>query len=329
MTAQFMPVVEEERRIPVSFTSGGVRLAGHFYAARGEADDRAPAVAMAGPMTSVKEETLPHYAAGLQDSGISVLTFDNRNFGESDAPRPQHLDTGEQVEDLKNAVSYLLTRDDVDPERVGLCCVCLGAGYGLEVAAFDRRVKAVALIAGAYNISDTYLGFLGADGFADYLAGLNDARQREFATGEVEWIDAVAGPPDYAPSSMPVQEAYEYYTRAHEREASRWQNRLTRASMEHLLAWNVVAHAGLITQPLLVVHGTNDVLLPPRFAQEVFDRAPDPKQLVWIETHDHVELYDQEPYVPQALAHVVPFLQSHLAQPATAASRSTGGEHDQ
>ena len=173
MTAQFMPAVEESRRSRVSFSSDGLRIAGHFYAARGEtAGGRAPAVAMAGPMTSVKEETLPHYAARLQDSGISVLTFDNRNFGASDAPRPQHLDTGEQVEDLKSAVSYLLTRGDVDPGRVGLCCVCLGAGYGLEVAAFDRRVKAAALIAGGYNISDTYLGLLGADGLAEYLQGL-------------------------------------------------------------------------------------------------------------------------------------------------------------
>jgi hypothetical protein len=56
--------------------------------------------------------------------------------------------TYQQVEDLKNAVSYLLTRDDVDPGRLGLACVCLGAGYGLEVAAMDRRVKALALVAG-------------------------------------------------------------------------------------------------------------------------------------------------------------------------------------
>ena len=90
--------------------------------------------------------------------------------------------------------------------------------------------------------------------------------------------------------------------------------------MEHLLSWNVVAHASLIAQPLLVVHGTTDVLLPPRFAQEVFDRAPEPKQLVWIETHDHVELYDQQPYVPEALDHVVPFLQTHLAQRETTSS---------
>jgi len=312
-----LPVVDPATRQEVTFaTANGMRLAGHLYrppAAR--AGQRTPGLVMAGPMTSVKEETLPHYAAPLAAAGFTVLTFDHRNFGASEGARPQHLDTYEQVEDLKNAVSYVLTRDDVDPDRVGLACVCLGAGYGLEVAALDRRVKAVALIAGAYNISDTYLGLLGADAMAGYLDNLGAMRQRHYATGEQQWIPAVAPGPTYGPSSMPIREAYEYYTSAHEREAPAWQNRLTYESMETLVGWSVVGHAHLLTQPLLVVHGTTDPLLPPRFAQQVHDEsASTDKQIVWVETHNHVELYDQDPYVGQALAAVVPFLTRHLAE---------------
>lgn len=187
-----------------------------------------------------------------------------------------------------------------------------GAGYGLEVAAMDRRVKAVALVAGGYDITDTYLGFLGPDGFRDYIENLNAARQRQYESGEVQYMPAVAGPPDYGPSSMPIEEAYEYYTRAHEREAPNWDNRLTVASMEYIVGWNVSGHAHLLEQPLLVVHGTTDVLLPPRYAQEVYDRAPEPKEIFWIETSNHVELYDQIPHVPQALEKIVPWLDANL-----------------
>ena len=140
----YMTNPEESRREPVTFaTARGLRLAGHLYRARGgKAGDANPGVVMAGPMTSVKEQTLPHYAGALQDSGYTVLTFGNRNFRESDGEPRAHLDTYEQVEDLKNAVRYVLTRGDVDPQRIGLFCVCLGAGYGLEVAAMDHRVTA-------------------------------------------------------------------------------------------------------------------------------------------------------------------------------------------
>ncbi|MBA3701392.1 MAG: alpha/beta hydrolase [Rubrobacteraceae bacterium] len=308
-----MPLVDPARRAEVRFESEGLQLAGHLYRARGVLEGgRAPALVMAGPMTSVKEETLPHYAERLQDAGYTVLAFDNRNFGESEGEPRQHLDTYEQVEDLKNAISYVLTREDVDPERLGLCCVCLGAGYGLEVAAMDRRVNAVALVAGGYNITDTYLGFLGPDGFRDYIENLGEARQSQHESGEIQYMPAVAGPPDYAPSAMPVEEAYEYYTRAHKREAPNWENRLTVASMEHIVGWNVLGHAHLLEQPLLIVHGTTDVLLPPRYALEVYERAPEPKEIFWVETHNHVELYDQEPYVPQALEKILPWLEDNL-----------------
>jgi fermentation-respiration switch protein FrsA (DUF1100 family) len=309
-----LPSVDPSVHDDVRFQSDGVTLAGHIYrpptAAPGE---RTAALVAAGPTTSVKEETVPHYAAPLAEAGYTVLTFDNRNFGESGGEPRQHLDTAEQVEDLKNAVSYLLTRDDVDPDRLGLACVCMGAGYALAVASMDLRVKALAIVAGAYNLTDTYRDFLGGEGFAGYLETLSSARQKQYESGELQYMPAIAGPPDYAPSAMPVQEAYEYYSRAHATEAPNWENRVTVASMEHIVGWNVLERAHLVSpRPLLVIHGTTDVLLPPRYAQEVFDRAGEPKQLHWIETTNHVELYDQAPFVPEAIDTLVGWLGKHL-----------------
>jgi uncharacterized protein len=310
-----LPSVDPRVRESVLFQSEGITLAGHLYRPPGAAPgERTAALVMAGPTTSVKEETVPHYAAPLAEAGYTVLTFDNRNFGESEGEPRQHLDTGDQVEDLKNAVSYLLTREDVDPDRLGLCSVCMGAGYALAVASMDLRVKALAIVAGAYNLTDTYREFLGEDGFAEYLRTLNAARQRQYGSGEVQYMPAIAAPPDYAPSAMPVQEAYEYYGRAHETEAPNWENRVTVASMEHIVGWNVVARAHLVApRPLLVIHGTTDVLLPPRYAQEVYDRAGEPKELHWIETSNHVELYDQAPFVPEAIDRLVDWLGEYLA----------------
>lgn len=61
-------------------------------------------------------------------------------------------------------------------------------------------------------------------------------------------------------------------------------------------------------------HGRQDVLLPPAYAQQVHDQASSAtKEMVWITTHNHVELYDQAPYVPQALAAIIPFPANYLA----------------
>jgi fermentation-respiration switch protein FrsA (DUF1100 family) len=79
--------------------------------------------------------------------------------------------------------------------------------------------------------------------------------------------------------------------------------------------YNAIAHAPLVAPaPLLIVHGTRDLFLLPEYAQETYDAAIGPKELVWIETHNHIELYDQDPYVSEAAAHVLRWLAAvHVA----------------
>jgi dipeptidyl aminopeptidase/acylaminoacyl peptidase len=67
------------RRSPVSFRSGDLTLAGHLYRPPHAGDsERTPAVALCGPISSVKEQTLPHYAKRLAEAGYTALTFDPR-----------------------------------------------------------------------------------------------------------------------------------------------------------------------------------------------------------------------------------------------------------
>lgn len=75
---------------------------------------------MAGPNSSVKEQTLPHYAVRLADAGYTVLAFDSRSLGESEETPRFHYDPNDVIADYRNAVSYKMTRDDIDPERVAV-----------------------------------------------------------------------------------------------------------------------------------------------------------------------------------------------------------------
>jgi uncharacterized protein len=72
--------------------------------------------------------------------------------------------------------------------------------------------------------------------------------------------------------------------------------------------------ASLVAPTLLqIVHGTTDTALLPEYAQEAYEAALGPKELVWIEAHNHIELYDQDPYVSEAASHAIRWLDRQLA----------------
>jgi uncharacterized protein len=108
---------------------------------------------------------------------------------------------------------------------------------------------------------------------------------------------------------MPIPEAYSYYERTSREQAPTWSWQTTAASLEPYLTFNAISQAPLVAPtPLLIVHGTTDAALLPELAQAAYDAAGEPKQLVWIESHNHIELYDQDPYVSEAVGHVLGWL---------------------
>jgi uncharacterized protein len=192
----------------------------------------------------------------------------------------------------------------------------MGGGYAVSLGARDKRLRAVVAIAGGYDIGTTFQQGFGVDGFAGYVRAINDLVQAQYRDGEVRYIPTIARGLDAETpiAAMPNEEAFAYYDRTSRDEAPNWPRELTADSLPTYFAYNAVAAAPLVAPtPLLVIHGTVDTALLPEHAQATFDAAREPKALHWIETHDHVELYDQEPYVGDAARQAVAWLDRHLA----------------
>jgi uncharacterized protein len=310
-------VADPDRRQPVTFDSDGLQLAGHIYRPpqAGPAEPT-PAVVMCGPFSSVKEQTLPHYAERLAAAGYTVLTFDPRSFGESQGEPRWHYVPEHVVADYANAVGYMVGRSDVDATRIAAVGVCMGGGFAVSTAARDRRIGACVSVGGGFDIGGTFQIMMGAEAFAAYYRKINDLHQRQRETGEVVYVPTVAaeGLSEATPvAAMPNPEAAAYYLRTAKESAPNWSDQMTAAGLEAYFSYNGLGDARLLAPtPLLVVHGTQDFFLLPELARAAYDAATGPKQLTWIETHNHIELYDQDPYVTQATTAVVDFLNRYL-----------------
>jgi hypothetical protein len=315
-------VADPTRREATSLYSDGLRLAAHLYRPpQAEPGQPTPGIVMCGPNSSVKEQTLPHYAQRFAEAGYTVLTFDPRGFGESEGEPRWNYDPWLIVGDYVNAAAHLMGRDDIDADRVAAIGVCMGGGYALATAARERRLAACASVAGGYDIGTTMQRVLGVDGLAAYLRAANELHDRQRRTGETIHIPTVARElsEDVPVALMPLAEAYSYYERTSRDHAPTWSWRTAASSLEPYLTFNAITQAPLLAPtPLLIVHGTTDEALLPELAQHAYDAAIGPRELVWIETHNHIEIYDQEPYVSEAVGHLLRWLHEAMAPGAAA-----------
>jgi fermentation-respiration switch protein FrsA (DUF1100 family) len=289
----------------VTFTADNVTLVGDLAVA----GDGAPAVVLTGPFTGVKEQVVGGYAARLHERGLTTLAFDHRGFGESGGRRA-HEDSQGKLADLRAAVSLLAAHPAVDAARLAAVGICLGGGYAVRAAAADPRIRAVAGIAGAYNSPARF----SAGDVAGYRRALGS-----FLDRYDDELPAVA--PDGGLAAMAGDEPFAYYGTARSA-AAHWENRVTHGSLHALMTFDALGAAPLLAAtPLLVVHGRVDAYCAPELAEALHAAATGPKQLLWLDAAQHIDLYDTDPYVTEAADATADFLHRHLAAPQPAPPR--------
>jgi uncharacterized protein len=303
-----------QQKEKVHFQSEGLKVVGNLFRPQNSKEEEvsSPAILVAGAMTGVKEQVAGQYAERIAKDGYVTLALDHRHFGESEGEPRQHEDPAKKLEDFKNAISFISSLKGIDRERIGACGISMGGGYMLQLAAFDRRIKAVSIVASGLNLADTLLEMLGKEGFVNFLKEFNNARKRHYDTGEVQYIPAVAT--DNKPAAMIGDEPFEYYGTSRAWSPG-WVNRYTTESIENLMSYNAIPYARHVSPtPLLIVHGKNDKYCLPKFAQEVYDLADEPKEILWLDTSNHIDLYDNEKYVGPAISKIVEWFNKYLRQ---------------
>jgi pimeloyl-ACP methyl ester carboxylesterase len=91
--------------------------------------------------------TLAQLAGAMADAGFLAVRYDKRGFGQSGG-RAESAGIQDYAEDVRTVVRWLLQRKDIDPKRIAVVGHSEGAWVALLAAAREKRISAVASIAG-------------------------------------------------------------------------------------------------------------------------------------------------------------------------------------
>ena len=91
--------------------------------------------------------TLAQLAGAIADAGVLAVRYDKRGFGQSGG-RAESATIQDYAEDVRAVVRWLLQRKDIDPKRIAVVGHSEGAWVALLAAAREKRISAVASIAG-------------------------------------------------------------------------------------------------------------------------------------------------------------------------------------
>jgi len=144
--------------VPPPFERVQIPYEGHmlpalFWPGRGKAGSRLPVVYNYGGADGILLRGEDGGAGQYVRRGMSFIDVDGPGHG--GMLRHHKLYAPPDSERVAKAViDYLVTRPDVDPERIGLHGSSLGGYSGPRCATGEKRIKAVAVWSGAYNLID-------------------------------------------------------------------------------------------------------------------------------------------------------------------------------
>lgn len=288
----------------VYFYSEGARLAGILYLPDGaESEQGRGGIVLCHGFTGIKEFILPQYAEAFARAGFVALTFDYRGFGESDGQRGRLL-WQEQAADIINAVTFLSTRSEVDPKRIGLWGTSYGGALAPYVFAVDDRPRACVGQLGFGDAASAMADRLPAEVIESFRPMLEEDRRRRVLHNDPIYGDAMelAGDPEM--------------TAFMEETAKKFPQLVGRQIMLqfleahlHFSPVSVIHRKG--DRPLLLMAAELDVVCPMENYKLLYDKAPEPKQWVVFEKTRHFEFYEGES-AERSASEAVRFFKKHL-----------------
>ncbi len=252
-----------------SFRSRGTLCRGDLYLPEGV--KKPPVVVMAHGFGAERCFGLAPFAEHFAGSGMAVLLFDYRCFGESEGEPRNLVDPFRHLQDWRSALVHVEGLAAVDGSRAALWGNSFSGGHVLVTAARHPSVRAVVSQVPFTSGIGTFTTFSPSYLARAIAAGARDWLGRLFGAGPY-WVKVIGPPEEFAAMNTP--DSYPGFS-ALIPDGSTWQNRFPAGALLQTPLYNPFLWAGRIRCPVLMIAARHDALAPEPAARRTAQRIAD------------------------------------------------------
>lgn len=290
----------------VSFYSGpGLRLEGIVEIPD---DDESgvklrPGIVLCQAGTGTKEVFMPEVSHWLVGRGYVVMRFDYRGFGAGEG-RSCRLIPLEQVEDIRNAITFLQQQDEVDDNRIGLWGPSTGGANVSYTSGIDPRVKCMVSLSGMGDMGRFLKDIRRYWEWREFLKTLEEDRIKRVMTGTSRCVvtsEIVLPVSSSGMDTLPVP-----------KNPAAQKNELSLESVEAMIQYRPESVVDRISpRAAMWIYTADDTVVPIEESRSMYHKAREPKKLVEISGFKHYELYHGAGF-NRVMAHAAEWFDTYL-----------------
>ncbi|MBN7806694.1 alpha/beta hydrolase [Agrobacterium rosae] len=275
-----------------------------------------PAIIVGHPMGAVKEQSANLYATKMAEQGFVAMSIDLPFWGESEGQSRNLVSPEAYAEAFSAGVDFLGSHAFVDRTNIGAIGVCGSGSFVISAAKIDPRIKAVATVS-MYDMGAAFRDALNKSQTVEqrkqFIATAAGQRWAEADGSNIQYIGGTTL--ELTADTDPIQrEFYDFYRTPRgeftpEGVARETTTKPTLSSSVKFMNFYPFNDIETISRPMLFISG--DQAHSKEFSKDAYNRASEPKELVWVKGAGHVDLYDRVDLIP--FDKLKGFFDQHLA----------------
>jgi fermentation-respiration switch protein FrsA (DUF1100 family) len=278
---------------------------------------KTPAIVVGHPMGAVKEQSANLYATKMAEQGFVAMSIDLPFWGESEGQSRNLVSPEAYVEAFSAGVDFLGSSSFVDRQNIGAIGVCGSGSFVISAAKIDPRIKAIATVS-MYDMGSAFRNALNHSQSVEqrkqFIATAAEQRWAEAGGADIQYIGGTTL--ELTADTDPIQrEFYDFYRTPRgeftpvgvARQTTTKPTLTSSVKFMNFYPFNDIET--ISPRPMLFISG--DQAHSREFSQDAYNRASEPKELVWVKGAGHVDLYDRVDLIP--FDKLKSFFDQHLA----------------